>query len=83
MELSPQNFHYDVLYPLYSGQGDIVDSIEQNVLKAEIQIEDGTKELGKAEENKKSSRKKKVVCFSITAVVIIIIVLVLIVESIG
>ena len=61
-------------------QGEIVDSIEQNVLKAEIQIEDGTKELGKAEENKKSARKKKVVCFSIIAVVIIIIVSVLIIS---
>ena len=61
-------------------QGEIVDSIEQNVLKAEIQIEDGTKELGKAEENKVSSRKKKVACFSIIAVVIIIIVLVLIIS---
>merc|ERR1712129_134880 len=54
-------------------QGEIVDSIEQNVQKAEIQIEDGTKELGKAEGNQKSARKKKVVCFTIIAVVIIII----------
>ena len=61
-------------------QGEIVDSIEQNVLKAEIQIEDGTKELGKAEKNTISSRKKKVACFSIIAVVIIIIVLVLIIS---
>ena len=63
-------------------QGEIVDSIEQNVLKAEIQIEDGTKELGKAEGNRKSARKKKVVCFSIIAVVIIIIVSVLIITSV-
>jgi t-SNARE complex subunit (syntaxin) len=65
---------------LVESQSEIVDSIEQNVLKAEIQIEDGTKELGKAEENKISSRKKKVACFSIIAVVIIIIVSVLIIS---
>ena len=61
-------------------QGEIVDSIEQNVQKAEIQIEDGVKELGKAEENTKSARKKKVVCFSIIAVVIMIIISVLIIS---
>jgi syntaxin 1B/2/3 len=65
---------------LVESQSEIVDSIEQNVLKAEDQIKDGTKQLGQAEENKKSSRKKKVVCFSIIAVVIIIIVSVLIIS---
>ena len=65
---------------LVESQSEVVDSIEQNVLKAEDQIKDGTKQLGQAEENKKSSRKKKVVCFSIIAVVIIIIVSVLIIS---
>jgi len=65
---------------LVENQGEMVDNIYQNVLNAEIDVEKGREELGKAEEHQKSARKKKLICAILLIIVILIILLVILSE---
>ena len=61
-------------------QGEMVDNIFHNVTNAEINVEQGTKNLDKAKKLAIRNRKMKMYCGSILFVVILIVFLVLLYE---
>ena len=56
-------------------QGEMVSRIEDHVNHAEVDIEKGREDLGKAENFKKAANKKKFILAAILAVVVLIILL--------
>ena len=56
-------------------QGEMVSRIEDHVNNAEVDVEKGREDLGKAENFKKSANKKKFILAAILAVVVLIILL--------
>jgi len=65
---------------LVNEQGEMVDNIFQHVSKAEINVEEGTKHLDKAQKLAIRNRKMKMMCGSILFVIILIVFLVLLNE---
>lgn len=61
-------------------QGEMVTRIEDHVNHAEVDIEKGREDLGKAENFKKAANKKKFILAAILAVVVLIILLVILSE---
>eukprot|EP00092_Neocalanus_flemingeri_P009798 GFUD01010558.1.p1 GENE.GFUD01010558.1~~GFUD01010558.1.p1 ORF type:complete len:373 (+),score=121.41 GFUD01010558.1:50-1168(+) len=61
-------------------QGEMVGRIEDHVNSAEVDVERGRDDLGKAENFKKSANKKKMILIAILAVVVLIILLVILSE---
>lgn len=61
-------------------QGEMVTRIEDHVNNAEIDVEKGREDLGKAENFKKAANKKKFILAGILAVVVLIILLVILSE---
>eukprot|EP00090_Calanus_glacialis_P003505 TRINITY_DN12583_c0_g1_i1.p1 TRINITY_DN12583_c0_g1~~TRINITY_DN12583_c0_g1_i1.p1 ORF type:complete len:377 (-),score=128.12 TRINITY_DN12583_c0_g1_i1:481-1611(-) len=61
-------------------QGEMVSRIEDHVNNAEVDVEKGREDLGKAENFKKSANKKKFILAAILAVVVLIILLVILSE---
>lgn len=65
---------------LVSQQGEMVDNILQNVLKAEMDVEKGKDHLHQAKNYAISARKKKMLCAGISVVVLLIIIIVILSE---
>ena len=65
---------------LVNEQGEMVDNIFQHVSKAEVNVEEGTKHLDKAQKLAIRNRKMKMMCGSILFVIILIVFLVLLNE---
>ena len=55
-------------------QGELIDIIERNVVKAAEATSSGQSQLKEAREKKRSARKKKYLCYAIIAVLVIIII---------
>lgn len=58
-------------------QGEMLDSIENNVESAQVQVAEGDRQLQQAVKHKRSARKKKIICVVIVLVVLAIIALIL------
>ncbi|CAL1529933.1 unnamed protein product, partial [Lymnaea stagnalis] len=58
-------------------QGEVLDSIEANIDNAQLSVEEGTKQLGKARDYQSSARRKKCCIFIIVVVILGIIALII------
>merc|ERR1712223_440545 len=58
-------------------QGDVVDSIENNVESTYIQIQDGNQQLKKAAEYKRKTNKLKFFCLSFVIVILVVVIIVI------
>ena len=63
---------------LVESQGEMIDVIERNVLKATEATKSGQIQMREAREKQSSARKKKIMCYAIIAVVVVIVIFLLI-----
>jgi len=67
---------------LVSYQGEVINRIEDNVLDAQNQVENGRDNLKSAQDNQKSARKKQI-CLISTGIIVLLIVLLIILSEFG
>lgn len=76
-DISDVNQIFKDLSVLVHEQGEVIDTIEDNVVSAAVHVEQGTEELQKARKHQTSARKKKLIIFIVILVIIIIIAIIL------
>lgn len=74
LEKSIQEVHdlFMQMATMVETQGDMIDVIERNVVKASEATKSGEKQMKEARQTQTSARKKKFICYSILAVVVVI-----------